>query len=585
MSSARSKLRPTQKHCEEWLQNKTLNPKTGKAIAEGGPTYLAYEAAANAFGLTAAQSQQRPQLPKKVGHIKMPQTKKEWVSNDFTGKYFHNILFMFETLAVLTENDYNVFSTYSKICSLGLEFDIVPNHQIVIEQQRKFDQYINIRPDVNIISIRDQEAYNLVVERAKKFYPINSPKFNEYVRATIDELHNAILKVLINGYSERIEEKFTQMSAFIRLTIYERLIDQSSISEKNIEQALEELDEFNTVRSSLDRIIATNEAYVNKLRAKSMSVKTRSPKFPSNMESREIVRNRIRLQPTLVPQVRTDSRGNKYTVHRPDPNEPPRFVDKVNINELKATDRSHFKSYEELEHMSPLTDEVLIALPEKKRTELLYELKAACNEMKDTVTNARFDRMRKKQLHLIVRLGNPQKKQRCYYVRTAYKMWNNAVKNNKAFENPETRVKVTEEEKADIMNKIQYVKQNVVNPEGDTNIIKDPELKIEIKQTHNKLFNVRVVRPFGKSVYSLINLGYIPADIEVEHSGSADITSAVAVFKIKQLFEKGRLMRSNFIPYQCCNIHLPKEIEYWNEPMPERVKKLTKILDEINEIL
>jgi hypothetical protein len=241
-----------------------------------------------------------------------------------------------------------------------------------------------------------------------------------------------------------------------------------------------------------------------------------------------------------------------------------------------------------MDEMSPLTNEVLEALPEKKRTELLRELKAACNEMKDTITNTRFDRMRKKNLHLIVRLGDTPGQQRCYYVRSAYKMWQQAAKKNLPFTNPETRAKVTESEKDDILRKIKYVKPDAVNPEAaDSRLVKDPALalRVETDPYDRTLAKVEVWRKFGLNTYIILNLGYVPMDIETHHSGSADITSAVLVVKLQQLFDSGRMMASNFIPYRCCNIHLRKRKDYWQEPMEERVRKLTKMLEEINDQL
>lgn len=575
LSSARADLNPTKQQCEEWLKNKLVNPKTGRDIVKGGPTYLAFEEAAERFGLSA---------PKKVGHIAIPQSKRNWQSNDFTGKYFKNILVMKE-LGVLTENDYEAFPIYAQICTLGLENNIVPD-DMISEVRMQLQRFGDIAQRVDVVTKARQEKYNQLTEKLNKYRP---HMIDDELKKRLKELRLSLVRqVLLEGYSSETDAKFEELKAFIKLTIYERLIDEKEINIIKQQTALHELDEIKSIETSLQEIISTSEAYAKKPGVRSMSMKTKTPNFPSQMESREVVRNRIRLQPKLVAQIRTDSRGEKYTVHRPDPNEPPQFIEKVNINELKGTNRSQFKSYEKLEHMTPLTNEVLAALPEKKRTELLHELKAACNEMKDTITNTRFDRMRKKQLHLIVRLGDKPGKQRCYYVRSAYKMWQQATKKNIPFTNPETREKVTHREKEDILHKIKYVKPDAVDPEEDArnSLVKDPALEfdISIDNRYPDLALIRIIRKFGVSTYTVSDLGYVPVDIEVEHSGSADITSAVALYKIKELFKSGRLMRSNFIPYSCCRIHF-KHSHYWNEPMPERVRKLTLMLEEINALL
>jgi hypothetical protein len=231
--------------------------------------------------------------------------------------------------------------------------------------------------------------------------------------------------------------------------------------------------------------------------------------------------------------------------------------------------------------MTPLTNEVLEALPNKKRTELLRELKAACNEMKDTITGARFDRMRKKQLHLIVKLGKSEGKKRCYYVRSLYKMWQQATAGNKPFVNPETREKVTEAEKADIFRKMQYVKRGAQNPEDVDDIKVDSDLILEFVPLPG-YYKIWMIRRFGNKVYLIYNLGLIPSDIDIAESGSSDITSAVAVTKLTELFNKGRLMQSNFIPYNCCTIHLGKRAADWSG---DRVAKLANMLEEINRLL
>lgn len=65
----------------------------------------------------------------------------------------------------------------------------------------------------------------------------------------------------------------------------------------------------------------------------------------------------------------------------------------------------------------------------------------------------------------------------------------------------------------------------------------------------------------------VLDLGYIPADIEPEDMGGAlNMSSAVLVNNIRSLFENGRLLVSNKVPYKCCRVHLSKPMKYWLDP-------------------
>ena len=501
---------------------------------------------------------------------------------------FSNMLVLAMRFGILTQSDYDAFPAYSKICALVRDrFTRMSTTYTAwaYNQKKAFDDYIKRPPKFELITINDEKEFDeqFVVTWDGKTKTEVDPEITKHERMLLDE----VIDVLDEGYSEKTKKAFLKYKAFIKLLTYKLYRDASFQRVPEIEDYIEsiqkDLSYIEEIDASLKRIVSINEAHAQKP-VSSMSMKTRSPKLPSKMESREVVRNRIRLRPKLIAETRIDSDGNPYTVHRPDLTTPARSIENVEVRELKGTNRSHFKSYHELEAMSPLTNEVLEALPAKKRTELLYELKAFCNEMKDTITNTRFDRMRKKQLHLIVKLGPTKGQQRCYYVRTVYKMWQQAVKNNQPFKNPETGTRVTAEEKDDIMQKIRYLKPAAANPDSTARLVMDPELEFGVKQVGD-LYHIRFIRRFTKQLFVIRDLGYIPSDIEVSESGSTDITSAVAVSKLQALFEKGRLMTSNFIPYRCCRISLHKTKEYWDKPMPERVQKLTKILEEIDALL
>jgi hypothetical protein len=239
-------------------------------------------------------------------------------------------------------------------------------------------------------------------------------------------------------------------------------------------------------------------------------------------------------------------------------------------------DREVFRRHRKLSEMSPHKyPDVnrLTPLPQKDRVQLLNELKQkrdsdgttrpVCNEMQDNITGKRFDRMNKKNLQLIVQIGKQPK--RCYYVRSIYKLWQEAVKHNLPFVDPETRIPITNKEKDDIMSKIRYVNPNAINPEDRSKLKKDPHLTLEFIPAGSFY---RITTKYNISDYSVTvnNLGYIPATIELEDVRAANLTSAAVVGSLQALFDKGRLMSSNFMPFSCCGIHLGKTIEYWTTP-------------------
>jgi len=62
------------------------------------------------------------------------------------------------------------------------------------------------------------------------------------------------------------------------------------------------------------------------------------------------------------------------------------------------------------------------------RVEILQQLKSTCNVMKDIISQKRFDRMPKKHLKLIIKVG-----ENCYYVRNIYKWWKEMASKHLSF--------------------------------------------------------------------------------------------------------------------------------------------------------
>ncbi|NBX51665.1 hypothetical protein EBT25_17455, partial [bacterium] len=221
-----------------------------------------------------------------------------------------------------------------------------------------------------------------------------------------------------------------------------------------------------------------------------------------------------------------------------------------------------------------------------------------CTEMRDTISYERFDRMNKKNLLLIVKLGEGQHNKRCYYVRNIYNAWKQAVADNKPFVDPLTRTPVTTNEKDDIMRKLQYLKKQAKDPREM--VQKKPKtLRISFTLEDHAdddgvvitFYHVQVYtrQTFGTRVFMLMDLGYFPANIEPEDMGGAlNMSSAVLANNIKTLFENGRLLASNVAPYTCCRVHLRKPVHYWFDPHgPKGISKhrFTMMIQEVEQFL
>jgi len=262
---------------------------------------------------------------------------------------------------------------------------------------------------------------------------------------------------------------------------------------------------------------------------------------------------------------------------------------------------SSYRRHSKLSNVSPFlhaSPNVPVLDDKKTRQQLLKELKAVCVEMRDTITYERFDRMNKKNLLLIVKLGEGQHTKRCYYVRNIYNAWKQAVADNKPFVDPLTRAPVTTNEKDDIMRKLQYLKKQAKDPREMVQR-KPKTLRISFTLEDHpdddgvvlSFYHVRVYtrQNFGTRVFMLMDLGYFPANIEPEDMGGAlNMSSAVLANNIKTLFENGRLMASNVAPYTCCRVHLRKPVHYWFDPQgPKGISKhrFTMMIQEIEQFL
>ena len=316
--------------------------------------------------------------------------------------------------------------------------------------------------------------------------------------------------------------------------------------------------------------------------------KSESKSLPESISNRESIRKILKpkkliTQKTIIRRKDEQDNSIEEEIEKvvPDPNEPDEFIEQIFYSE-PDTQRTKFRSHEKLSKTSSFKysdAKELPPLPKKKRTAILQELRNTCNYMKDGITYKRFDRMRKKDLQLIIKIGNKEGQQRCYNARSIYKYWLNFVKEfgDRIIPDPVTKVKITDGEKEEIMKNIKYINPKAINPDTIIDIKKDPYVKLIIQETlgNKNFYEIQVIYqiPNMRFVSLVDNLGVFPKNIEAEDvDGDINLTSDSVASLLITIFDSGRLLANNFIPFRCCRIHLRKTIGWWqnqsgNEPL------------------
>lgn len=613
--------------CNAWLANPLINPITGAEINYKGPTYNIFETvckekfnieadehAAGPSETAAPPNTSLPKLPKDIDGIAVPKNRKEWGKNKLINRDFHKILLLITNSKVRYISEYILenLPSYVKLCEIGLMYNLVPENDI--EQIRTYHDrftYYSTRENLNGVNKIKKESID-TIESLMKHHGVDLDRDNTYtyplrflrvLEMKEEELYRRSKElqeqILYSGLNDSLYQEGIKIANLIGAIIYYKLIyNDTDALVANWNSTTNPLT-HTEVYQKLARQFKELFTFINELKdldarrnidIKSITSNSKSATLPSSISQNRVVQRR-RVPKELI-AVET-SEGETIYRQAPGPDVFEEFS--MYVNEA-STGRSTFKRHSILSNMKPLSRESLEALPEKKRVQLLKELKSQCNEMKDSITGKRFDRMSKKNLHLIVQLGPnaapkvgsdgntiiPHPNKRCYYVRNIYKFWESVAKNNSAFKDPVTRIGVTDVEKADIMRKVRYIKHNALDPELQT-IKKDPKLEMVILlDPTGRFYTFSIKRRIGSWIYTIYDLGVVPANIDLTHAegGAAYYSSEATVANIKDLFDKGRIMESNFIPYTCCKMHFKKE-NYWSGSEAEVHRKFKLFADEV----
>jgi hypothetical protein len=213
----------------------------------------------------------------------------------------------------------------------------------------------------------------------------------------------------------------------------------------------------------------------------------------------------------------------------------------------------------------------------KSRAALLSELEAQCSETQD-LSLTEFGKMSKRDLQLIVKLTTNRKddKKSCYTIRDIYKLWVEAVKISNPPKDIYTNTTIPQEKLIEILQKIKYISPDAPDPRT---LASRPSNNFQLQvtaETHNGIhFNhLKAIRKFGfdgRYSVQIADLYYIPSELEPEdfrdkrgHT-TQELSSAVLMANIQDLFEKGGLLTSNVPPYGARRI-LNKPPGWWTDP-------------------
>jgi hypothetical protein len=190
----------------------------------------------------------------------------------------------------------------------------------------------------------------------------------------------------------------------------------------------------------------------------------------------------------------------------------------------------------------------------------------------------------------------------CYYTPNLYNHLITQANDKKPFTDPYNgKYFLTDNDINNIMKTMHVIDKNLEKPRyiknsNDKKFEIGYEIENFILDNDIETFNmtkIYVYRLFGNIKFKILTIFSFPADIEVEDTGSSDMTSATLTVKIEQLFNNGKLMETYLPPYNVDGFYLLPDIDYnaYNDinkwiymDKIERIELFKRMATEINAL-
>lgn len=183
-----------------------------------------------------------------------------------------------------------------------------------------------------------------------------------------------------------------------------------------------------------------------------------------------------------------------------------------------------------------------------------------CSNDSDPITLEKFEDMDKKDL---IKIG-PEGAKHCLTLKSAYLIYEKATLASTQAKDPyNPKHTFTDEEIKLILSKMKKQNHEFTPPKYEKYQVPN-DIKIEFwPDMMGRFYKVVINTQTEQSL--VFDLGWIPANIEPSQSGSTDISSAVVMAKISELWDNGKMFNS-YIPgfmELAENIPLQKTQDYW----------------------
>lgn len=184
---------------------------------------------------------------------------------------------------------------------------------------------------------------------------------------------------------------------------------------------------------------------------------------------------------------------------------------------------------------------------------ILEKLTTSCNNDVDPISQMEFYKLPLSRVKNIFKLRNGN----CYDYYTIYKYVEDKIKNNRPITDPLIpNYRINEQELSNLYDIMKRKNPNFVPPEFKQ-FQYPPNYQLKVNQ-EGDFYHIMLDDNYNED-----DLGYIPANIDVNETGSTDLTSSVVISNIRKLWDMGRLLINNEDILSCCTIHLRKSIDYW----------------------